>query len=280
MSNVQHNINTSQVTGLSAKLLYISRSVYEKDWHSTLHSHRFSEILFVTKGEGLFVTEREQLPIRENDMVVINPNLLHTEKNDKTDLFEYIILGVDDLFFQFDSEEETFSEYQVFHFQQYYTEFRFWFRRLLDEAEQNPKNFEQVCQNILELLLIDTMRYSSSTISIIPAGNISKECWQLKRYIDLHFKENLSLDDLANIVHINKFYLVHSFSRSYGTSPINYLIDKRIRESQLLLENTDFSLSQISQIVGFSSPSYFSQSFKRILKESPNQYRKKALSNQ
>ena len=54
---------------------------------------------------------------------------------------------------------------------------------------------------------------------------------------------------------MNKFYLVHAFKNYKGVSPINYLIDKRIQESKLLLETTNFSIAKIAQQVGFSSQS-------------------------
>ena len=72
---------------------------------------------------------------------------------------------------------------------------------------------------------------------------------------------------------MNKFYLSHAFKREYGISPINYMIAKRIEESKYLLAETDLSLSQIAQMLGFSSLSYFSQVFRRTQEVSPKGYR-------
>lgn len=77
------------------------------------------------------------------------------------------------------------------------------------------------------------------------------------------------------MAHVNKYYLVHSFSKEYEISPINYLIERRVQESCYLLCDTDHSLSQISHMMGFSSPSYFSQSFRKTMGMSPMEYRKK-----
>src|SRR5699024_3394180 len=87
-------------------------------------------------------------------------------------------------------------------------------------------------------------------------------------------KESITLDQLAELAHINKYYLVHAFRKAYGTSPINYLISRRIQESRFLLTNSNHSLSQIARILGFSSLSYFSQSFHRTEGVSPMEYRK------
>ena len=107
-----------------------------------------------------------------------------------------------------------------------------------------------------------------------PTRRTKKDCVAARRYLDEHFAEYITFYLLEGIAHVNKYYLVHSFNKEYGISPINYLIERRIRESKYLLENTDYSLSQISHLLGFSSPSYFSQSFRRLTAQSPMEYRK------
>ena len=69
--------------------------------------------------------------------------------------------------------------------------------------------------------------------------------------------------------------MAHTFQREFGVSPINYLISRRIEESRFLLRETDHSISQIAQILGFSSLSYFSQSFRRLEGVSPVEYRRR-----
>lgn len=97
---------------------------------------------------------------------------------------------------------------------------------------------------------------------------------QSNSYIDHHYKENITLDQLAEKVSITKYYMVHAFKREYGVSPINYIINCRIKEGKRLLAETDLSLSQIAAILGFSSSSYFSQTFRNAEGTSPTEYRK------
>jgi len=70
--------------------------------------------------------------------------------------------------------------------------------------------------------------------------------------------------------------MVHVFTEEYGISPINYLISKRIEEGKQLLQRTDYSLALIGRTLGFSSPSYFSQAFKKQVNCTPMEYRKKS----
>ena len=60
-----------------------------------------------------------------------------------------------------------------------------------------------------------------------------------------------------------------------GISPINYVIQKRVEEATELLLSTSYSVSQISQIIGFSSQSYFSQIYKKMTGKTPFEVRKK-----
>ena len=85
------------------------------------------------------------------------------------------------------------------------------------------------------------------------------------------------MDTLAAFCHLNKYYLSHSFNECYGIPPIKYLNQKRIEESKRLLETTNFSVLQIASIVGFSSQSYFSQTFKKAVGQTPLEYRKEML---
>ena len=71
---------------------------------------------------------------------------------------------------------------------------------------------------------------------------------------------------------------MHVFNREMGCSPISYLIERRISESKRLLAATRIPVQQISRQLGFSSPSYFSQSFRRATGVSPAEFRRQALS--
>lgn len=78
------------------------------------------------------------------------------------------------------------------------------------------------------------------------------------------------------MAHVNKYYLSHSFKKEYGTSPVDYLMKRRITEAKALLTSTDFSLTQIAEQIGFGSLAYFSKCFHKIENISPNEYRKTA----
>lgn len=255
------------------RLLYVSVARYSPEWHSTLHTHPCAEVFFVTGGFGYLRIPGRSVPIATGDVIIVNSNIEHTEISSEEQPLEYIVMGVDGL--EAITGDDGGDGYSIIHFQSGSDQILFYLRCLLKEIETRLPGYNTICQDLLEVVLLLLMRRSEFTVTFVPAARkSSKECAVVRRYIDNHFKESLTLDDLARIAHVSKYYLAHAFTREYGTSPINYLLSCRIRESRYLLSETGMPLSQISGMLGFSSPSYFSQSFRRIEGLSPMEYRR------
>ena len=273
MSNNRYSLNTKDTHKINGKLLYVTTSKYEGDWSSFLHTHYFTELFYVVHGTGNFIVNNRTFAVKENDFVIVNPNVEHAETSLNSSPMEYIVLAIEDLSFNFGFEESE-NSYSVYNYKTYRQEIEFYLQALLKEITVKELNYETVCQNLLEVLIIKMMRHTNYSLSVASFRKINKECGTVKRYIDANYKQNVSLDTLAEISHMSKYYLIHSFQNFTGMSPINYLISKRIDESKALLEVADYSISQISDMVGFSSPSYFSQVFKKLVGTSPADYRK------
>ncbi|WP_433775620.1 AraC family transcriptional regulator [Bacillus wiedmannii] len=261
---------------LPVKLLYVTKSKYDKDWHSTNHAHHFTELLYITKGKGTFIFYKEEIPVKEHDLIIINPNVEHTEKSDTNHPLEYIALGIQGLSF---SSTENPSQITIYNYKQEQMTCLFYLQQLLDEAKNQQEDYELIMQDILEILLLKMMRKKAFNVEQTSTQKINKDIEFVKNHIKQHFRENISLDTLAKVSHINKYYLSHSFRKFVGVSPIEYLIQTHIRESKILLETTNYPISNISTITGFSSQSFFAQSFKRETNLSPSQYRNAINSN-
>ena len=101
MSNEFINIGSANSSPEHFQLRYISISKYEGDWQSLPHTHHFSELFYVLRGEGAFYIENEKVPVKTDDLVIINPYVEHTEKTLPNDPMEYIVFGVEGLAFSF-----------------------------------------------------------------------------------------------------------------------------------------------------------------------------------
>ena len=273
MSRSHYSLNQEQsfTNRGTAKLLNAASARYGGDWHSVPHTHNHMELFFIVGGRGQFLIENQLYPVDVNNLVIINPNVVHTEVSLNAQPLEYIVLGVAGI--QLATSDTSNGQFSILdHFES--AEISGCLRNILREMEQKNTGYEDVCQAYMEILIIRLMR---STALAVPSEShmisVNRQCAAVRRYIDLHFKEALTLEQLAEEGHMNKFYLSHAFKREFGVSPINYMISKRIEESKYLLAETDLSMTQIAQLLGFSSLSYFSQVFRRTQSVTPMEYR-------
>ena len=264
--------NHSSTVRDNVKLLNVTSCKYGNDWHSVSHTHNYTELFYITGGKGQFLIRDQIYPVDVHDLVMINPNVPHTEASITSKPLEYIVLGISGV--ELASNDAFNGQFLILNaFEN--KEMTGYIPNILREMEREKPGYEEVCQAYVEILTIHLMR----SIAISAGGenqgtSDNPHCATVKRYIELHFKEYLTLEQLAAQAHMNKYYLAHAFKQEYGVSPIHYLITLRVEESKYLLSETDLTMSQIAQILGFSSPSYFSQVFRKTQGTSPVDYRR------
>jgi AraC-like DNA-binding protein len=97
------------------------------------------------------------------------------------------------------------------------------------------------------------------------------EVRRIRRYLDEHYADDVTLEQLASLVHWSPFYLLRVFRREVGLPPHAYLENVRVRRAQDLLLR-GLPLAQIAYDTGFSSQSHLTNSFKRHIAVTPGQY--------
>ncbi|GGJ57976.1 AraC family transcriptional regulator [Virgibacillus salexigens] len=275
MSYEVYKVNNSTAKKRPFKLLYITRSEYDKGWHSTQHTHHFTELFYIVNGKGSFVLPTHEIPVKENDLVIINPNVEHTEKSNVQDSLQYIALGIEGLTFSLTEEKD--AQMGPFTYRGDREDVLFYLNKLLNEVMHGDIQYEIICQNIIEILIVKLKREKKFTIEKTETLNINKAVAFIKHYINQNYRNNITLDLLAKVGHINKYYLSHTFKKDMGISPIEYLNKVRIKEAKILLDTTDYNIGEIAEIIGFSSQSFFTQAFKRTTNQTPSTYRKVQL---
>ena len=250
----------------------VASATYGGDWHSIPHTHSYTELFYIVGGDGQFLINERLFPVHAHQLVIVNPNIIHTEVSYEAHPLEYIVLGIEGL--ALTNSDAADAPYCIYSFPESNIVLTC-MQNVLQEMQACKPEYHAACLAYMDIILVELMRNAS--VSVTQIGSrfpTNRLCASVRQYIDQHFKENITLDLLADKVSINKYYMAHAFKREYGVSPINYLIARRIREGKRLLTETDLSLSQIASVLGFSSSSYFSQSFRNAEGISPTEYRK------
>lgn len=108
-------------------------------------------------------------------------------------------------------------------------------------------------------------------------GTLSKKRMELekvKEYLDEHFTEKITLDELSEQFFINKYYLTRIFKDTYGSTISHYVLTKRITRAKQLIRFSDMTMDEIAETVGMNDANYFSRAFRKVEGISPTEYQK------
>ncbi|ASA20424.1 AraC family transcriptional regulator [Paenibacillus donghaensis] len=270
MNGTQPLSEIDLATGLNIELIYINKSDTDSNnWIGLKHTHHFAELFYVTSGTGEFLVKDEKLPLQKNDVIIVNPNIEHTEISDFHDPLEYFVIGINGI--SFVSEDELLAYVTI---KDPDRSILLYLYKAFEEYSAKQEAYTELCKYLIRIILILIVRKKHIAINLAMSEKVQKEAALVKNFIDVHFKSNITLESLAEEAHINKYYLSHIFKKTYGVSPVKYLTHVRVETAKFLLESTNYSILEISEIIGFKSQSYFSQTFKRECNRSPLDYRK------
>lgn len=92
-------------------------------------------------------------------------------------------------------------------------------------------------------------------------------------FIDSHYDRMISLEELSERLGISKYHLLRKFTAAVGNSPNDYLNRVRVEHAMRLLRQTDSSVEEIAERVGYSSGSYFIKVFRKVTGHTPGHFR-------
>ncbi|MFJ7936113.1 response regulator [Sporosarcina sp. NPDC096371] len=93
-----------------------------------------------------------------------------------------------------------------------------------------------------------------------------------KAYIEAHYSKGITLEDTAAFVNLSPNYFSNLFKEDFGENFIEFLTKTRMENAKILIEENNHSLKEISFMVGYKDPNYFSKVFKKYFRSSPRQF--------
>ena len=95
------------------------------------------------------------------------------------------------------------------------------------------------------------------------------------RFLEAHYEQDVTLDDIAGALHLTKPYLSNLFKEVTGTTVFKYLYNRRINQAKMLFRlEPERTVSDVCSVVGFQHLAHFSRLFKATVESSPEVYRK------
>ena len=257
----------------------------QQTWNmSAVHSHPDHELYFLISGQRRYFLGHTIYDVAPGDFVFIPRTILHKTVSMGTKGFDRYTINFPP------SHYETFSKIAGADLFRAYPNGAC-FQLPADKVRQVQKHFEQLeadlkgsekwsrsaCVTTLYKLLSDCIRYG---IPKTPSQEDSADKIQrAAKYISEHYSQELTLEDAADLVHMEKTYFSKRFKALTGFGFLDYLTQTRLRAAEALLTDTDMTIGAVSDTCGFSGSNYFSDVFRRYHGISPSQYRLKSRQN-
>ncbi len=226
------------------------RRIYTDKFNT--HSHGFAQLILPLSGKLQIQTDYKKLLLDHKHLFFLPPDCKHTFKAENSN--EFLVLDI---------------PYHMIHT-----------KDMVRTQGGNSLLFDNRWEAIRLLLLneVDNGKSSNSInnlfhyfYSFIAENNLPDSV----KYINEHFTENIDLKALADIEHYSVSYYSEWFKRNMKISTKEYIQQLRVDEAKKLLTNTDFTILQVSQIVGYNHNSSLTRLFKDLEKITPNEYRRK-----
>ncbi len=267
---------------------------FGKDFKTDGESHDFWELIYAEK-ESLLCTGGEKLiSLNEGEILFHKPNEFHALSANGKAAPNVFVLS-----FECKSEAMRFFENKKLRLDGSLTRFIY---QILEEGRKtfdipysdpdlkkmeflpNPTlGGEQLIKNYLEIFLINLLRQQTETADGNQIFLKNKEFFKkpVRDIIDLlenNLYNALSVDDICQKIAYGRAYLFRVFKEQTGKSIMDYYVNLKMQRAKQLLRENELSVREISELLAFSDPNYFTKTFKKREGLSPTAYKRRTTS--
>ena len=288
MATRPQRFNTRQTMHSKTFEVFRYKDAYLKE--VALHHHDFYEVYFFLSGNVQYNIESRSYLLTPGDVLLISPMELHQPMfGPEHREYERIVLWIDKQFlegFHLTGERFTacFDTDNPNHVnllrpegvnRQFLT---FLLEQLISESSSKEPYQEISAMSYLAQVLVLLNRLALQQRKEEPAAARDSAVYSILGYINEHYNENLSLDDLANRFFVSKYHLAREFQRLVGTSVHRYIVQKRLVMAKQMLSAGKPS-SEVYQSCGFGDYSNFYRAFRAEYQISPKEYVRRLKEN-
>lgn len=275
------NVSTNSILSQAPQLITFAKRETTPYMKNPQHMHSHLEIFYYVEGEGFFEFENHIHPVKSGTLVIVNSNTEHIQyPKDSGKTITSFILSIDKLniyglpanclsldgvsFVQFENHDN--SIYRILNM-------------MHEELEAKSPDYYTKVIALLYELLVDTQRLFKNITQPRNQAPTPSIIYNIKNYIDSHFMDDLTLEDLAKRTYLHKNYFLKQFKKYFKQSPMQYMMTVRLEHAKLLLTKTELSISEIALSLQFSNFSYFSEIFKKHFGVTPTDFRRQIKHN-
>lgn len=254
------------------------------NWLFNFHSHdTLAEIIVIAGGHGTYSIDGTAFSASKGDLFLINPHSLHALMSDPNDPLNSWTLTMSGL--QIPDLEPNYilppSGYPYCPDCADSPIIISLLERMVSECSMESGSITDIPSNdLIRQLGLSVVLLARQSFRTDGCAHISEKQTQrralaleIMNYIDKHYREPISNNELAAHFHVSVGHLGHLFTEEFGISPINYQISRRMSDAQWMLIRTDKSVNKIAHEIGYENPYHFTRLFVKRLGVHPKDYR-------
>lgn len=244
------------------------------------HSHEFVELVYIFSGKGIHSINNKSYFISAGDLLLIRTDDYHSiypVSEDKNEL-QWINCIFLPEFIEFDFSVFTSGHRFIGTFGY---EMNFLFYSMIEEFNSKKIGYLEILKSYLYIILSKLSRSMNNT-NVKENYVYTKKQMLVKKtldYIELNYKNKITLPQIATELNISTPYLVSLFKGFIHKSIIEYINSYRLEKSCKLLENSSLTISEIAMESGFCDVKFYYNFFQRHMGTSPGEFRKKLHNN-
>ena len=233
--------------------------------------HSYWELTYVDKGELLTTIDGVSYHLKQGDLIFYAPMQFHTQST-----FEKISSSYLTINFKMNFNHADLLCNKIFSIQR---DSYFIVTRLIEELSNDNlySNDLSLCylkQLIIQMLRLDNSHFHSKPTTHMQQTYENELLNDILLYIDNNIYEKISVSTLCEHFCISTSMLHSLFRKNMNNTAKNYINELKLSKSKELIRNSTHTLSEISEMLGFSSIHYFSKKFKSYFNISPTEYSK------
>ena len=246
------------------------------------HDHDCHELVLIERGQSTFSIENRLYTAQAHSLVVIGNLERHHIRIDQSPYHRQVVLIPNNFLIQqvrlpqlatfFLYRPQSFTHVldlddELFQILQHH------FDRIIDEFQADRPLKERQLGLLLEMMLVDLYRSRSECFSWDSTQDMTT-VFRVQRYVAQHFKEDLTLSEMADDFHISRYHLSRTFRDITGTGFHEYLTLCRLNEAKRLLLSTDMPITLVAEECGYGDVNNFIRAFRTREGATPLKYRK------
>lgn len=260
------------------RLVYVTRTLPQDQRHPRiLHAHQdLAEILLICGGRGRYLIGETFYEVRAGDLLLYNSGVVHDEFSSEEDAVSSYCVALAGLHLPGLRENALVADDApaLLRAGEEAEDLRLLMDMMYRYLLEDRPGCEALCRHLALALLGRILQLAGDAPRRDRADTEPKALGrQVQSYIDQHFSQPLTLQDMGRALHVSPYYLSHVFKETSGYSPTQYLLRRRIGEAQNLLISTDLPMARIAEQVGFETQNYFNLQFSKHVGMPPGKFR-------